>query len=222
MKNNNQILSKGQNIDNTYKVTFFLKKGSYAETYRVKDQKGKTKLLKLFAYSKLDRTQFDENGDILEIQILKQIKHPNLVKYCDNGELLVENQKYAFVILDFISGETVADKMKREQTFSPYEAAAIISGVLNGLNYLHNLKKPIIHNDITNLNIMTDLSGKVVIPKIIDFGYARYLSQSNKDFLKDGLNPFYQANESFNKVFSVRSDVFSVGALYYHLLFGKL
>jgi len=143
-----------------------------------------------------------------------------LVAYCDNGELLLENQKYVFVILDFISGETLADKMKRDHTSNPYEAKAVILGVLNGLNYLHNLENPIIHNDITNLNIMSDLSGKVEIPKIIDFGYARYLSQSNKDFLKVGLNPFYQANESFNKVFSVQSDVFSVGALYYHLLFG--
>jgi len=91
---------------------------------------------------------------------------------------------------------------------------------LNGLNYLHNLENPIIHNEITNLNIMTDLSGKVAIPKIIDFGYARYLSQSNKDFNKEGLNPFYMASETFNKVFSVQSDIFSVGALYYHLLFG--
>jgi transitional endoplasmic reticulum ATPase len=214
------ILSKGQSVDGKYTVTFFLKKGSYAETYRVKDQEGKTKLLKLFAYSKLDRTQFDSNGDILEIEILRHIKHPNLVNYCDNGELLVENQKYAYVILDFISGETLADKMKREQTFNPYEAKHIISGVLSGLNYLHQLEKPIIHNDITNLNIMIDLSGKIEVPKIIDFGYARYLSQSNKDFLKDGLNPFYQANESYNKVFSVQSDVFSVGVLYYHLLFG--
>jgi transitional endoplasmic reticulum ATPase len=214
------ILPKGQPIGDKYKVTFFLKKGSYAESYRVKDQEGKTKLLKLFSFSKLDRTQFDDNGDILEIEILKKIKHPNLVAYCDNGELLLENQKYAFVILDFISGETLADKMKRDHTINPYEAKVVISGVLNGLNYLHNLENPIIHNDITNLNIMSDLSGKVEIPKIIDFGYARYLSQSNKDFLKDGLNPFYQANENFNKVFSVQSDVFSVGALYYHLLFG--
>jgi transitional endoplasmic reticulum ATPase len=143
-----------------------------------------------------------------------------LVKYCDSGELLIDGQKYAFVILDFISGETLADKMKREQTFNPYEAKDIISGVLNGLNYLHSLESPIIHNDITNLNVMLDLSGKVAIPKIIDFGYARFLSQSNKDFLKNGLNPFYQANEAFNKVFSVQSDVFSVGALYYHLLEG--
>lgn len=219
MSRNNHILDKGQTI-NDYKVTFFLKKGSYAETYRVKDQEGKTKLLKLFAYSKLDRTQFTENDDVLEIEILKKIKHPNLVKFCDSGNLLLDGKKYAYAILDFISGETLADKLKREQTINLYEAKDIISGVLNGLNYLHSLQNPIIHNDITNLNVMLDLSGKVAIPKIIDLGYARFLSQSNKDFLKEGLHPFYQANEAFNKVFSAQSDVFSVGALYYHLLEG--
>ncbi|PZW40452.1 transitional endoplasmic reticulum ATPase [Mesonia algae] len=220
MINTQNILSKGQKIGEKYTVTFFLKKGSYAETYRVKDPEGKTKLLKLFSFSKLDRTQFDENSNILEIEVLKKINHPNLVKYRDSGELLLKNQKYAFVILDFISGETLADKMKRDNTLNLYETKDIISGVLNGLNYLHHLENPIIHNDITNLNIMTDLSGKVTVPRIIDLGYARYISQSNKDFLKDGLNPFYQANESFNKIFSVQSDVFSVGALYYHLLEG--
>ncbi|AWV98337.1 AAA family ATPase [Arcticibacterium luteifluviistationis] len=214
------ILSADQIIGNKYTVKFFLKKGNYAETYRVKDQKGKTKSLKLFSYSKLNRTQFDDNDNILEIEILKKIKHPNLVAYCDSGELLLEHQKYAFVILDFISGETLADKMKREQTFNPYDAKDIISSVLNGLNYLHSLENPIIHNDITNLNIMSDLSGKIAIPKVIDFGYARYLSQTNKDFLKEGLNPFYQTSESFNKVFSAQSDIFSAGALYYHLLAG--
>jgi transitional endoplasmic reticulum ATPase len=220
MKESNHILSKGQSIDEKYEVAFFLKKGSYAETYRVKDREGKTKLLKLFAFSKLHRTQFDENGDVLEIQVLKQIKHPNLVKYCDSGELLIDGNKYAFAVLDFISGETLADKMQREGTLNQYDAKDIISGVLNGLNYLHSLDSPIIHNEITNLNVMLDLSSKSTIPKIIDFGYARFLSQSNKDFLKEGLNPFYQANEAYNKVFSVKSDVFSVGALYYHLLEG--
>lgn len=220
MKQKNNILSKGQSINDKYKVTFFLKKGSYAETYRVKDQEGKTKLLKLFAYSKLNRTQFAENDDVLEVEILKKIKHPNLVKFCDSGELLLDGQKYAYAILDFISGETLADKLKREQSLNIYEAKDIILGVLNGLKYLHSLNNPIIHNDITNLNVMLDLSGKISIPKIIDFGYARFLSQSNKDFLKEGLNPFYQANEAFNKIFSVQSDVFSVGALYYHLLEG--
>ncbi|MGY0393300.1 AAA family ATPase [Bizionia sp. KMM 8389] len=220
MKKTNHILSKGQSINDKYKVTFFLKKGNYAEAYRVKDQEGKTKLLKLFAYSKLDRTQFNENDDVLEVEILKEIKHPNLVKFCDSGELLLDGQKYTYAILDFISGETLADKLKREQSLNIYEAKDIILGVLNGLKYLHSLNNPIIHNDITNLNVMLDLSGKISIPKIIDLGYARFISQPNKDFLKEGLNPFYQANEAFNKIFSVQSDVFSVGALYYHLLEG--
>jgi transitional endoplasmic reticulum ATPase len=220
MIKSNHILNKGQVIDNKHTVTFFLKKGNYAETYRVKDSQGKTRLLKLFVYSKLHRTQFDQNGDILEIQILKKLKHPNIVKFRDSGNLILENQKYAFAVLDFISGETLADKMKREQTFNPYEAKDIILGVLNGLNYLHNQDNPVIHNDITNLNVMLDLSGQIPVPKIIDFGYARFLSQSHKEFQKEGLNPFYTANETFNKVFSVQSDIFSVGALYYHLLEG--
>jgi len=220
IQNSDHILTKGQVIDDKYTVTFFLKKGSYAESYRVNDKEKTTKLLKLFSYSKLHRTQFDQNGDVLEIEVLKKLKHPNIVKLIDSGNLLLENQKYAYAILDFISGETLADKMKREQTFNPYEAKDIILGVLNGLNYLHNQQNPIIHNDITNLNVMLDLSGQIQVPKIIDFGYARFLSQTSKDFQKEGLNSFYSANETFNKVFSVQSDIFSVGALYYHLLVG--
>lgn len=220
MNNTKSILTKGQVIDDKYTVTFLLKKGSYAESYRVIDKEKKTKLLKLFSYSKLTRTQFDINDDVLEIEILKTLKHPNIVKLKDSGNLLLDNQKYTYAIIDFISGETLADKMKRQQTFNSYEAKEIVLGVLNGLNYLHNQKNPIIHNDITNLNVMLDLSGQVSIPKIIDFGYARFLSQSNKDFQKEGLNPFYTANETFNKVFSIQSDIFSVGVLYYHLLVG--
>jgi transitional endoplasmic reticulum ATPase len=218
MSVSNSILTKGQIIDHKYSVSFFLKKGSYAETYRVQNEAKETKILKLFDFSKLHRTQFTENGEILEIEILKQIKHSNLIRYTDSGNILIDNQKLAYVVLDFVSGETIADKMKRENTLNLYEAKNIILSVLNGLNYLHN--KQIIHNDITNQNVMMDLSGQIQVPKIIDFGYARLLTQSNKDFLKDGLNLFYTANETFNKVFSFQSDIYSVGALYYHLLTG--
>lgn len=220
MKDIRNILSKGQIINGRYTVTFFLKKGDYAETYRVTDSDKTTKLLKLFSYSKLHRTQFDSNGDVLEIEILKKLNHPNIVKYHDSGTLTFDNSKYVFAVLDFISGETLADRMKREQNINPYDAKQIVAGVLNGLNYIHSLDDPLIHNDLTNLNVMLDLSGNVPIPKIIDFGYARYLSQPIKDVNKEGLNPFYTANEMFNKVFSAQSDIFSVGALYYHLLVG--
>jgi transitional endoplasmic reticulum ATPase len=215
---NKSILTKGQTIDEKYSVSFFLKKGSYAETYRVQNEAKETKILKLFDLAKLHRSQFTESGEILEIEMLKQIKHSNLIKYTDSGNIVIDNQKFSYLVLDFISGETLADKMKRDNTLNLYEAKGIILSILNGLNYLHS--KQIIHNDITNQNVMLDLSGKVIIPKIIDFGYARFLKQSNKDFLKDGLNLFYTANETFNKVFSFQSDIYSVGALYYQLLTG--
>ena len=81
MSNTKSILTKGQIIDNKYSISFFLKKGSYAETYRVQNELKETKILKLFDFSKLHRTQFTESGEVLEIEILKQIKHSNLISW---------------------------------------------------------------------------------------------------------------------------------------------
>jgi transitional endoplasmic reticulum ATPase len=48
-----------------YTVIFPIKKGNYAETYRVKDSSGRIFFLKLFNYAKLHRTQFDKNNEVL-------------------------------------------------------------------------------------------------------------------------------------------------------------
>ncbi|MDR2408961.1 MAG: AAA family ATPase [Bacteroidales bacterium] len=212
------ILQKGHLIDHQYSVSFFFKKGLYAETYRVQNGKKETKFLKLFDYSKLHRTQFADNGDILEIEMLKQIRHPNLVKYNDNGHIVINNRKYAYAVLDFISGETLAEKLKRETNLNIHEAKNLMLSILNGLSYLHS--KHIIHNDITVQNVMLDLSGRITIPKIIDFGYARYLNQDNSSLHNEEQSLFYTSNEMFNRVFSAQSDIFSVGALYFHLITG--
>lgn len=215
----NSILQRNDIIGN-YKVQFFLKKGTYAENYRVKDKEGQLKFLKLFCLSKLHHSQFTSEGEVLEIEIAQQLKHPNVVGYVDSGSTLIEQQKYAYLVLNFISGETLADKMAREGNLSVYEAKNYILEVLKGVAYLHSLPQPIIHNELTNLNVMLDLQSGVATPRIIDFGYARYLQQSHKEFTTEGLSPFYMANEVFNKIFSIQSDIFSVGALYYHLLNG--
>ena len=214
-----QLLEKNSRIK-YYTVQFFIKQGINAQSYRVKDKEGKNLFLKIFNCSKLHRTSFDENGELLEVKILRTSKHPNIVKYFDSGEIIIEQQKFAFVTLEFIAGETLSDFLAREKHMNSYDVKEYSKSILNGLKYLHTLADPVVHNEITIQNVMLDLSGNVPIPKIIDFGYARFLSQSHKDFQKDGLNPFYTANETFNKVFSVQSDIFSVGALYYHLLVG--
>ena len=213
------MLTKGSVI-NSYSVSFPIKEGSYADTYRVKDSSGKNYFLKLFDCSKLHRNQFTENGDILEIEISKQLKHPNLTAYHDSGELMINGKQMSYVVYDFISGETVAEKVTRAQRCSAYEARDIVVGVLNGLKFLHSLPVPIIHNELTIQNVMLDLSKGTTYPKIIDFGYARFLDQGRRSFRKDGLNPFYLAPEAFNGVFSAQTDLYMVGAMLYHLLFG--
>ena len=204
----------------SYIVAFPVKEGAYAETYRVKDATGKNRFLKLINLAKLHRSQFDSEGRVLEVEIAKQLNHPNIVGYHDSGETMLNGNKYAYVVFNFISGETCSDRSIRERDFSVYDTVTIVSGVLNGLKFLHNLPTPVIHNELTIQNVMLDMGTGYLVPRIIDFGYARYLNQGVSAFNKNGLNPFYVAPEAMNGVFSVKSDIYSVGAMMYHMLFG--
>lgn len=214
------ILPRNFSVNDRYSVILFIKKGSNAETYRVKGTDGKLYFLKLFNYSKLHRSAFDSDNNLLEIELLKRAKHENIVSYKDSGEVIYENKKFGYLVLNFIAGETLSERISREKFNNYYDIQSIISDVLKGLNYLHSLPEPIIHNEITPQNIMLDLSSDVPKAKIIDFGFARSFHQSTKAFNKVGLNLNYVASECFNGLYSPQSDIFSVGAVMYQLLFG--
>lgn len=79
-----------------------------------------------------------------------------------------------------------------------------------------------IHNEVTIQNVFLNLVGELQDLKLIDFGYARFLSQSPAKPDLEVLNPFYLAPERFSGVCSVQTDTYSVGAMMYHLLYGKL
>lgn len=214
------ILPKDLAIDSQYRVLLFIKQGSNAETYRVKGNDGKLYFLKLFNYSKLHRSAFDNENNLLEIELLKKVKHENIVSYKCSGELIYENKKFGYLVLNFIAGETLAERISRESFKNYYDIQQIVSDVLNGLNYLHSLSEPIIHNEISPQNIMLDLSSDVPKAKIIDFGFARSFHQSTKAYNKNGLNFNYIASECFKGYYSPQSDIFSVGAVMYQTLFG--
>ena len=207
-------------LNNKYKVGLFIKQGKYAETYRLKGNDGRPHFLKLIDYAKLPRSSFNDENNLLEIELLRSISHQNIVSYEDHGELIFEGRKFGYLILDFLSGETLEERLSRKTLVTIYDVRQIIKGILAGLSYLHSLPDPIIHNEISPRNIMLDLSGNAPCPKIIDFGYARLFHQSTKSFNKEGLNLEYVASECFNNLYSPQSDLFSVGALMYHLIFG--
>jgi len=214
-------LQKNAVLEGKYTVLFFNKKNKNSETYRVKGTDGKLYFLKLFSVGNLHHTAFDKSGNLLEIEFFKRCNHPNIAAYKDSGEMIVENKKFLYLVLDFIAGETLAEKMLREKITTFYDIRQIISGVLNGLNYLHTLPEPIIHNEITSQNIMLDLSGETPQAKIIDLGYARSFLELSKTYNREGLDLNFVASECLTAgTFSPQSDLFSVGALIYQMLFG--
>lgn len=212
---------KNDKID-LYTVAFPHKQGAYAETYRVKDTSGKTCFLKLINYSKLNRNQIDDNGRVIEVEIAKLLHHHNLCQFVDSGNMMMNGSQYAWFVTEFVSGETLSQRIIRDDEISVYEIKTIAKAVLSALSFLHSQPIPVIHNEVTIQNVLLDLVGKLQDLKLIDFGYARFLNQSPAKPNLDELNPFYLAPERFSGVCSVQTDLYSVGVMMYHLLYGEL
>ena len=212
---------KNDKID-SYTVVFPHKQGSYAETYRVKDTSGKTRFLKLINYSKLNRNQIDDNGRVTEVEIAELLHHHNLCQFVDSGNVMMNGSQFSWFVTEYISGETLSQRIIRDDEISVYEIKAIAKAVLSALSFLHSQPIPIIHNEVTIQNVFLNLIGELQDLKLIDFGYARFLNQPLVKPNLEELNPFYLAPERFSGVCSVQTDLYSVGAMMYHLLYGEL
>lgn len=212
---------KNDKID-SHTVAFPHKQGSYAETYRVRDKSGKTRFLKLINNSKLNRNQIDDNGRVIEVEIAKLLHQHNLCQFVDSGNMMMNGSQYAWFVTEFVSGETLSQRIIRDDEISVYEIKTIAKAVLSALSFLHSQPIPVIHNEVTIQNVFLNLVGELQDLKLIDFGYARFLNQSPAKPNLDELNPFYLAPERFSGVCSVQTDLYSVGAMMYHLLYGEL
>ena len=215
------LFSKGDQIG-IYTVTFPHKQGAYAETYRVKDDNGKTRFLKLINYNKINRWQMDDEGRIIEVEIAKQLHHPNLCRYVDAGSLIKDGGQFDYFVTEFVSGETLSQCIIRDGSLEVYKIKQVAKSILSALDFLHSQPIPIIHNEVTIQNVMLNLVGGLQDLKLIDFGHARYLGQkSGKPDLEE-LNAFSLAPERFSGVYSIQTDLYAVGVMMYQLLYGKL
>ena len=212
-------LSKKQQIG-PYIVAFPIKESDYVETYRVKDGDGKNYFLKLIDLVKLNSKQFGEDGNVIEMEIVRQLNHPNVMHYVGGEELTINGRRMAYMVSDFISGETLEQNYIRESGSNPYKVRDWMLDVLTGLQYLHSLPNPIIHNELTPQNVMLDAVNHRAV--IIDFGHARRMSDDRRTFDRKGLSPYYLAPETVGGLFSPQSDLFSVGVMAYRLLYGML
>ena len=217
------MLYKRQDKIGNFTVISPIKEGSYAETYRVKDSLGKKKFLKLVPTSKLRRWQIDDNGSIIEFEVSKNLKHHNLSETILTDNIIINGQKYSYLVKEFLANETLAESIEHGKKFDVYEIKKIMKALLSALKYLHEQPRPIIHNEVTIQNIILNLNTENLDDiKLIDFGYSRFLDMPNCKQPLEDLNIFYQAPERFAGVSCVQSDLFSVGVCIYVLLYGQL
>lgn len=216
------LYTRQDKIDN-YTIIAPIKQSFYAETYRVKDKDGVKRFLKLICTSKLKHWQTDSKGDIIEIEIIKNLRHKNICQTIDLGSIIKDGQKISYYVSEFISNETIAESIERGREFSVYEIKIIAKAILSALSYIHSLTRPIIHNEVTIQNILIDLKTEDLNDiKLIDFGFARYLDMPNSKIPLNNLNAFYLAPERFSGVSCIQSDLYSVGVMIYQLLYHKL
>lgn len=219
MQNNQNILPKGVLIADRYEIQFPIGSNPFVQSYRAKNKEGKIIRLDLINLASLPSSFFDD-GKLIQFSLLKKINHPNISALKEEGETIIDKQKFAYLTFDFISGETLAEKLKREVKLSPYEAVPIITELLEGISYLHDQPEPIIHNSISPTSVLLDLSAKREKPVLTGFEQTRTIHNNNQSISIKALSFFHSAPELLNGVFIPQSDLFSVGALLHHLLFG--
>ena len=154
-----------------------------------------------------------------EAQSAAKLKHTGIVQVHDAK---AENGIYYF-IMEYVSGYTVGDWVRRKGSLSEQDALLVADCVADALAYAWDHAN-IVHCDIKPDNIIIDEDGTV---KVADLGLARTISvmESETELLDEIMGtPAYispeQAQGETNLDF--RSDIYSLGAMLYHLVTGKM
>jgi len=214
------MFKKNDIINNKFEVLFSIQSTTYGYSYRVKGiEDGKIYMLKVYEKERLHDWHFNEKGDLIESEIHQQIDHPNISKFVSCELINFQEQELFIYVVDFISGETLQERIDREGHPNITFATNLMKKIMSAVSYLHSLETPIIHSDITPLNIMLDMSTGMLEPILFDFGLSKHKGNSTS-YNSSVPSIFYCAPELFNGEYSVKSDVFSLGALYYSLIEG--
>lgn len=202
----------------TYRIESLIGKGGmgsvYLATNKYIDQKVAIKVLNAnLAGSPVIRQKF-----VNEAKTLLALDHPNIVHFLN----FVENEDGVFLIMEYIDGITLDDFIyTKNGLIVENRIYSMFTQILDAFAYAH--KQGVIHRDIKPANIIltNDNDGNFVI-KILDFGIARIISESNED--EKGMivgTPAYMSPEQVcGEEVDKRSDIYSLGVLLHQMLTG--
>jgi predicted Ser/Thr protein kinase len=150
-----------------------------------------------------------------EATILARLNHPQIATIFE----LFRSENDLLMVMEFVRGETLDKLCERLGPIAPDRAAYLIDQILLALEHAH--REGVVHRDIKPANVMVTDEGGV---KIMDFGIARVLGAEQKtvDFRLMGTPAYMSPEQVRGEAVDGRSDLYSVGVLFYRLVSGAL
>jgi eukaryotic-like serine/threonine-protein kinase len=207
-------LNPGTVLGGRYEIVRLLGQGGMGAVYQAHDRE-----LEREVALKIIRADMAANPEILkrfkqELILARLITHKNVIRIFDLGQA----EGIKFITMEFIEGEDLQSVLRRKKKLEPKEASNIISQVCRALEAAH--AEGVIHRDLKPQNIMLDKSGRAYV---MDFGIARSVMASG--MTQTGAligTPDYMSPEQAKGIpLDARSDLFTVGIIFYELLSGK-
>lgn len=203
---------------NGYKFIDFLGEGGFGSVYKV-EKEGQNFAIKIFreAYVLNEFRKGEDNRITREIAVMQKVHHPFLVKYVEHFFEEVLNVSQIFLVMEYITGETLRKKIEKSTVMN---AESIFLQILEGLRALHN--ENIIHRDLKPENIIFQTNGEI---KILDYGLAKLIDFTSITSTGNILGTFaYMSPEQItdSKHIDFRSDLYSAGIIFYEMLTGHL
>jgi eukaryotic-like serine/threonine-protein kinase len=154
-----------------------------------------------------------------EAEAMARLDHEHVVPVFEAAEDSMA--KVAYLVMPFLQGEALSDRLKREGRLRPAEVIRICREVAEGLQAAHG--HGLIHRDIKPSNIWLDPRGKV---KLLDFGLVRAAGDGDMSLSQSGQvvgTPAYMAPEQARgEQVDHRADLFALGCVLYRAATGAV
>ena len=206
------VQSNDKAFQEVYIMGSLLSTGSYGELRKVIHRSTKEeRAVKIF---RKDVASFKGGQHIKqEIEILKKIDHPNIIKIFE----FFEEPKRLFVVMEHCKGGELFEEILKRKFFTESQAASIVKQLFSAVAYIHS--NNIIHRDLKPENILLEEREDLMSIKLVDFAAATVYNRT--DLLKGLLGTaYYVAPEVLSGTYDEKCDMWSCGVIIFILLSG--